>query len=131
MRYARVARLADRIAHQRLARVCFVDYAREIALVAMENAGSRDERIIAIGRLIRERESDDAEFALTVEDDRQACGIGSELLQRLISIAKNEKIGAVVGYILANNASMLRVCKRLGFSVQPGDIMVKATIKTS
>jgi acetyltransferase len=131
LRYARVTRLADRISHQRLARVCFVDYAREIALVAIENAGSNNERIIAIGRLIRERESDDAEFALTVEDDRQASGIGSELLQRLINIAKNEKIRAVVGYILANNASMLRVCKRLGFSVQPGDTMLKAIIKTS
>ena len=132
MRYASAMRLSDRVRHDRLARVCFIDYRREIALVAIEGDGAHA-AIVAIGRLIREHESDDAEFALTVQDDRQHLGLGTELLRRLVEIARHERYAAVVGYILAANTPMLHVCKRLGFSVEAprGATMLTVRISTA
>ncbi len=132
MRYATAMRLSDRVRHERLSRVCFIDYNREIALVAIETDPALGHRIVAIGRLIREHAADEAEFAMTVEDDRQKVGIGSELLRRLVDIARHENIGSVVGYILADNTSMLRVCQRLGFVVMPSsdDKMITVRIAT-
>jgi len=118
-RYAQLARLSDRVQHQRLSRVCFIDYAREMALVAVEDSPPMP-KIIAIGRLILEHEGDEAEFALTVEDDRQGLGIGRELLRRLVDIARREDIGSVVGYILSTNGAMLHICSELGFRITQG-----------
>jgi len=133
MRYAQALRLSDRVRHERLARVCFIDYRREIALVAEERPPDGDAAIVAIGRLIREHDADQAEFALTVEDDRQHLGLGAELLRRLVEIAGREGVGHVVGYILSDNLPMLRVCKRLGFTVvaPAGERMVTVRISTA
>jgi acetyltransferase len=131
MRYASAMRLSDRVRHERLARVCFIDYRREIALVGTEGTGPHA-KIIAIGRLIREHDANEAEFALTVEDERQRQGIGAELLRRLVDIARQERIGSVVGYILADNTPMLRVCERLGFVVEaPAATIVTVRISTA
>ena len=115
MRFAHLVGLDARIAHARLARSCFVDYGREIALVAQ----SRDDaaqRVLAIGNLVRTRSRGEAEFALLVADDHQRHGLGTELLRRLIAIARAEGIDEIVGYVLAGNTAMLTVCAHLGFT---------------
>jgi acetyltransferase len=113
-RYAHVVRLDQRISHNRLIRSCFIDYDREMALVALpEEAPSP--AIVAVGRLIKAHENDEAEFALLVTDTFQRHGLGAELLRRLIDIGRREGVGRIVGHILADNSAMLRVCKRLGF----------------
>jgi acetyltransferase len=56
-----------------------------------------------------------AEFAAVVSDSMQGKGLGTELVKRLIEIARAEKIARVRGDILAENTAMLNVCKKLGF----------------
>jgi acetyltransferase len=110
-RFAHYVGLEARVAHERLARVCFIDYDRQMALVAASGG-----TVAAVGRLIRDHVGDAAEFALTVADRFQSSGLGTEMLRRLIDIAGAEGIDSVYGFVLAENGAMLKVCSRLGFS---------------
>ncbi len=117
-RYLGVLGLERRIEHERLTRLCFIDYDREIALV-VESADPEtgEPRIRGVGRLVRLRCSVDAEYAVVVSDAMQGEGLGSQLLRRLIEVARVEGIRRIVGEVLPNNRRMLRACQRLGFQV--------------
>jgi len=126
LRYFHFLNLDARTAHDRLAHVCHVDYARERVLVAE----SSDGEIAAVGRLTRDETMDDAEFALLVSDAWQDRGIGSELLRRLVQLAREVGVRLVVGDILAENQGMQEVCSALGFELKYSleDHVVKATL---
>jgi acetyltransferase len=111
MRYAGFMKLDARVAHDRLARMCFIDYDREMALVA-----ERASEIVAVARLIRLRGSRDAEFALLVSDVLQGQGLGHALLSRLFEVGRDWGLERIVAEILPDNAAMRRVCKELGFT---------------
>jgi acetyltransferase len=117
-RYFGYLKLDFRIAHERLTRICFNDYDREIALVVQRiiPETSRPE-IIGIGRLIKTHRLDEAEFAIVISDEWQGKGLGSELLNRLVQIGKQEKLSRIIGHIIPDNLPMQRVCKKLGFDL--------------
>jgi acetyltransferase len=115
LRYAHAVGLTDRISHQQLARLCFIDYAHEMALVALRTDPTGEQELVAVGRLIMEHERNEAEFAMVISDSFQGKGLGSELLRRLVEIGRKERVGRIVGYILNRNRHMLDVCRRLGF----------------
>ncbi len=73
--------LKQRTVHERLWRVCFVDYDREIALVVDQRARNGQHQILAVGRLIKEHGIDYAELAALVSDAWPGKGLGSELLK--------------------------------------------------
>jgi acetyltransferase len=126
LRYLEHLKLDQRIAHQRLARLAFIDYDREMALVA-ENGGA----IVGVGRLSRNPlRRDEAEFALLVTDAFQGQGLGLDLLKRLLDVARAEGIRRVTAEMLPDNGAMQAVCKKLGFRLTGGvsDPTVKAVI---
>ena len=121
-RYLHSYKLDERTAHERLVRACFVDYDREMVLVAERAsalpAGGR--AIAGVGRLSRDRDGGDgAEFALLIGDPWQKQGIGRVLLRRLIEVARRERIGRVYADILVANGGMQRLCGELGFTLEP------------
>ncbi|MCG8607279.1 bifunctional acetate--CoA ligase family protein/GNAT family N-acetyltransferase [bacterium] len=118
LRYFLPMSLSARIAHERLSRICFIDYDREMALVAeRKDPESVESEILAVGRLSKIRNSNVAEFAILVSDKYQKCGLGTELLSQLIQVGKDEKIGKIIADILPENQGMRRVCQKLGFSM--------------
>jgi acyl-CoA synthetase (NDP forming)/GNAT superfamily N-acetyltransferase len=117
-RYLQLLKLEQRVAHERLTRICFNDYARELALVAVwTDFVTRQERVLAVGRLQRLRRSNEAEVAVVVADAYQGLGLGSELLRRLVEIARLEGITGLWADILAANSRMRRLCESLGFTL--------------
>jgi acetyltransferase len=115
-RYFHLMCLSQRVQHQRLARVCFIDNDRETALVAERSVdGAR--QILAVGRLTRIGAAAAAEFAILVSDRWQRHGLGAELLRQLIQVARAEGIEKVVGFILPENRAMETICRELGFSL--------------
>ena len=119
LRYFHMENLSSRVAHERLIRKCFIDYDREIALVAEHaNHASGDHEIMAVGRLTRVHGKRDAEVAVLVADQYQRGGLGSELLARLIQIARNEKLDRVGATILLENMAMRGLVSRCGFQIQ-------------
>ena len=85
-------------------------------MVLVAESASGD--IVAVGRLTRERDLAEAEFALLVSDAWQEHGLGTELLRRLVSLARGEGITRVFGNILPENRLMQEVCRQLGFGLQ-------------
>jgi acetyltransferase len=129
-RYFHPLRLEQRVDHERLSRVCFNDYDRELALIVERSDPERGGReIIAVGRLSRLPLSNEAEFAIVITDRYQRRGLGSELLRRLVEIGRAEGVGRVIGVILTDNYAMQRVCKRLGFRLHR--TLDNATITTA
>lgn len=132
LRYLHALKLSQRVAHDRLSRLCFVDYDREIALVADHRHGQTGEHeIIAVARLIKLHGTYDAEFALVVSDRHQRSGLGTEMLCRLVQIGRDEKLGRIVADILPENRGMQTVCGKLKFQLtqEPGEPVVKAVIE--
>ncbi len=129
MRYLHSMKLSQRIAHERLTRICFIDYDREMALVAeLRNPESGEREIIGAGRLKKVHGANEAEFALLVADPHQGKGLGAELTRRLIQVARDEKLERIVGDILPDNHVMLKLCEGLGFKLTRSieDPVVKA-----
>jgi acetyltransferase len=131
LRYLQVLKLSQRVAHERLARLCFIDYDRELALVAERKdptGGGRE--VIAVGRLIKQHGAAGAEFALLVSDRFQGSGLGTEILRRLLQAARAEKLRRVSADILPENRAMQRVCEKAGFRLVPSEAerLVKAVI---
>ena len=115
-RYFHAMRLTQRIAHERLTRICFIDYEREMALVVLRTDEKGDQEILGVGRLINVHGTKEGEFALLVSDNWHHRGLGIELLKRLVDIGRQEKLTRIFGDILPENRDMLRVCDKLGFS---------------
>jgi acetyltransferase len=118
LRYFQPLKLSLRTAHERLTRICFIDYDREMALVAEHKKDDGNPEIIAIGRLSRLRGRSDAEMAVLVDDRFQYQGLGTELYRRLIEIAHDEHLSSVTCTILNENREMQAICRRLGFQLE-------------
>lgn len=118
-RYFHMVSFDQRVAHERLVRVCFGDYDREIALVAEHRCPNAEEpELIAVGRLSKAHLRNEAELATLIVDEYQGRGLGTELFRRLIEIARAEKVDQVNVEILAGNQAMLAICRKLGFSLE-------------
>jgi acetyltransferase len=117
-RYFSQLKLDQRIAHERLTRICFIDYDREMALVAERDDGVAGRTIVGVGRLSKLRGTSEAEFAILIADQYQHQGLGSELLRRLIAVGRDEGVSAIVAEILPENMGMRRVVERLGFKTR-------------
>ena len=116
MRYFYSLSLKSRVAHERLVRICHVDDEREVALV-VDNTNKRtgQQQILGVGRLIRLDAQDEAEVAILVSDQYQKQGLGTELLRRLIQIARDQKLHRVSGELLRDNLAMQVIVRKLGF----------------
>jgi acetyltransferase len=115
-RYFGAIGLEQRTVHERLRRVCFNDYDREIALVVESNDPATE--ILAVARLSKVHGLNESEFALLIGDAWQDKGLGRELLKRLVQIARREKLERIFGRIAAGNAAMKRVSTRAGFGLR-------------
>ena len=77
---------------------------------------------IGVARYFRvEEEHETAEFALTIIDEYQSQGLGTELLNLLIHCARKNGIRKFIGYMLAENSSMLKILKHLGAQIRRED----------
>ncbi|MBV8606508.1 MAG: bifunctional acetate--CoA ligase family protein/GNAT family N-acetyltransferase [Singulisphaera sp.] len=131
LRYFQSVNLSRRVAHERLTRICFISYDREMVLVAdyLDPATDRHQ-ILAVGRLSRLRRRDEAELALLVRDDAQGKGLGTEILRRLLDIGRDERIRCFQADILPQNRAMQHICQKLGFHLEAEDpSVVKAELE--
>jgi acetyltransferase len=124
--------LDQRTAHERLTRICFIDYDREMALVAEQTDPETGEReIMGAARLSRRGAvPNEAEFSVLVSDRFQRRGIGTLLLNRLLEVARAENLSRVTAQILFDNRPMQRISKELGFHLRRDmeEMVVKADL---
>jgi len=110
--------LSQRVAHERLSRICHGDYERVITLVAERSDATGDDlRILGAARMSKIHGTESARFSILISDQAQGKGIGRELIKRLIQVAKGEKIKSLRALMTRDNHAMQHLCQKLGFSL--------------
>jgi acetyltransferase len=135
-RYFHMIALGQRVTHDRLTRICFNDYDREIALVAeYEDPKTTKRRILGVGRLSRETGTDVAQFSILISDSYQRRGLGTELLRRLVHVGREEGLQRITAEILPENLGMQAVCEKLKFrmkhSASEGLVRAEITLRAT
>lgn len=106
----------ERVSHERLVKISFIDYDREIVFIAESGV---EPEILAAARVSKVPFSKSATFGLVVKDKWQNRGLGTKLMQKLLQAAKEEGIEEIAAPMLAENHQMQALCKRLGFTLEP------------
>lgn len=117
-RYFEFMSLDERVAHERLIRICFPDYDREWTTVAEIDVGGV-RKIIGVGRIFRIPGTNMARFTMIIVDDYHNLGLGTILLKHLVNIAEKEKVEMIDARILSENIGMIKICQQLGFDITP------------
>jgi len=131
-RYFHAMKLGHRTAHERLLRICFIDYDREMALVADHlDPATGTHEILGVGRLNKSHSLQEADLGLIIRDSSQGKGLGIELLRRLIQVGRDEHLSRILADILPENRAMRRLCEKLGFKVvdDPENFTVRAELE--
>ncbi len=109
--YFRFFRVKRELTEKELTEFTNLDYRNEMALVAIA-----DGELVGVGRYsTTDDENDGAEVAFTVADARQGRGIGTLLVFRIASYARERGITGFKAYVLADNHAMMRVFRNAGF----------------
>jgi acetyltransferase len=114
-RYFSPLELSFRTSHERLITKCFIDYDREMALVAEHKDADGNSEILGIARLIRDHTGNSAEVAFVVADKFQRKGLGRFLMEKTIEIARNEGLSSIHGVLLFDNSEMRKLFESVGF----------------
>lgn len=115
-RYMRFFSPLKELSRDMLIKLTQIDYDREIALVAL--MGKNDSQtMVGVSRIIVFPDRTQAEFAIAVSDQWQGKGIGSSLLTQCLKAARQMGIHRVMGVVLSENTQMLKLGKKLGFSI--------------
>jgi acetyltransferase len=115
--YYRFFGMLKELKPEMLARFTQIDYDREIALVAIDE-DSQPESMLGVARIIGDPDSKTGEFAVLVGDAWQGKGVGSNLLEKCLSIAEKQGFQTVHGIVLHENRNMLALGKKLGFDIK-------------
>lgn len=99
----------------RAARLCQIDYDREMVLVAQECEGD----VSGLARLVFDPDFLSAECFVVVRSDAQAGGLGRLLLDNALTYASTRGARRVWGDILSDNTAVLDMARRLGGRLQP------------
>ncbi len=118
LHYLRPMLLTDRVAHERLARICHCDYDREITLVAERQDKTGERQMLGAARMSKQHGMDEALFTVLISDQAQGLGIGSGLARQHVKVARDEKLSRLVAEMTPDNKAMQRVCETLGFRLR-------------
>ncbi len=102
--------------HEVASQFCFIDYDREIAIVA-EITEKGKKKIIGVGRLIADPDVEIMEYAILITDEWQQKDLGYIITEFCINIAKNNGIKRLVAETTKNNKPMISVFKKLNFKI--------------
>jgi acetyltransferase len=129
LRYLHPFELSQRTEHERLTRICFIDYNREMALVVERRNEQGESQIIAVSRMSKVHGVSEADLAALVRDGFQGKGLGAELYRQMLQIARDEKLSKVHANMSEENLEMMAICRRLGFNFAEGkDKLVHAEL---
>jgi acetyltransferase len=114
LRYFHMEKLDSRVVKK-----CFINYESEMALVAdWQNPSTGEHQILAVGRMTKIPDVCEAEVAVLVSDRAQKQGLGTELVRRLIEVARDEKLEQLVAVILPENYGMMALARHFRFTVR-------------
>ncbi len=105
------------LSHQFLARMTQIDYAREMAFIALRGGAGGAQDMLGVVRFFADPDYEKAEYAVMVRSDLKGQGLGWVLMRHLIRYARSEGLKVLYGTVLKENVTMMRMCRDLGFDV--------------
>lgn len=117
-RYYRFLHPIAELSQDMIARFTQIDYAREMALIALDTEKPADSKIIGVARYYPNQDYVSAEFAVAIGDAWQKRGLGAQLMKQLIECATRAGYSRIEGTIHPLNVGMLRLATSLGFAVE-------------
>ncbi len=118
--YLRFFGQVPKVTHEWLSRFTHIDYDREMAIIAeLEEDGIP--KMIGVVRIIQDLAGESAEYAITVADPWQGQGLGSQLTDYILEIARDKGLKKINATVLATNDRMLALFRRKGFRIQRDD----------
>ena len=117
-RYMRFMRVVREPNLERLRQVLGSFPENGIGLVATAPAADGVD-IVGSAVAVIESEPGTCEFAINVDSRFGGAGLATELMRHLIEAASQRGLKVMEGFVLAENQSMLRLARRLGFSIAP------------
>lgn len=109
-RYFRPVRALPHITAQGLVNI---DYEHDMAIVAVTGLIGK-EKIVGLGRYVRDKDDDLAEVAYTIHDQYQGQGLGTILQDHLTAYAKLRGVKGLWAVSFGSNKAMLSVFGKLG-----------------
>src|SRR2546423_2173170 len=116
-RYNRFLGGGVRLTSEILEKFTRIDFRRDMALIATATIEDA-ETAIGVARYVRLADGVSCEFAITIADSWQGCGIGRKLLAMLVDSARGHGMRQIIGDVLATNTPMLRLARSRGFRVE-------------
>jgi acetyltransferase len=128
-KYFRFMNALQELSQGMLVRLTQIDYWNEMALIAVRIDGG-GELQIGVARYTTNLDQKGCEFALVVGDAWQGRGIGHQLMEKLMEIARDRGLERIEGQVLSNNARMLNLMTSLNFSIDndPEDPAIKRVV---
>jgi acetyltransferase len=102
--------------HEIATQFCFIDYAREIAIVA-EVVEDGKKKLIGVGRLIADLDHETVEYAVLISDAWQKKELGTLLTEYCVEIARQWHLKRIAAETTKDNQAMITVFRKLGFTV--------------
>lgn len=106
------------LSHRYLARLTQIDYAREMAFVAI---AKNSDALLGVVRIVLEPDLWRGEYGIIVRSDLKGKGLGWRLMQHLIAYARHEGVREITGLVLSANTPMLDMARKLGFKASTAD----------
>ncbi len=100
-----------------LARLTQIDYAREMAFIAVRLLPDASEQTLGVVRAVIDPDNIDAEFALIVRSDLKAQGLGYLLLHKMIDYLARRGTQRMIGIVLRENDAMRELVRTQGFGI--------------
>lgn len=117
-RYKRYFAELPQFSHEQMARLAQIDYAREMAFIAVANNSQQQEEILGVVRVQIDPDNIQAEFAMAVRSELKGIGLGSRLLQKMIDYCRSQGTQKIIGYTMLENSGMANLARKLGFTVK-------------
>ncbi|MBN2635816.1 MAG: bifunctional acetate--CoA ligase family protein/GNAT family N-acetyltransferase [Prolixibacteraceae bacterium] len=104
--------------HEVATQFCFIDYDREIAIVAEHEKEDGSKELIGVGRLIADPDLEVMEYAILITDKWQKKELGYTLTNYCMKIAKSRGIKMLKAETTKDNKPMISVFRKLNFKIR-------------
>ncbi len=98
-----------------LARLTQIDYAREMAFLAVVQDAAGAEQTLGVVRAIADPDNIAAEFGIIIRSDLKGGGLGRILLDKMVRYARDNGTQRLIGTVISGNKPMLQLAHELGF----------------
>ena len=104
--------------HEAATEYCYIDYDREIAIVAEMTGKDHSKKLLGVGRLVADPDHETVEYAILIEDEWQQKDLGNILTDYCLEISGSWNLKRLVAQTTTDNKRMISVFRKRGFEIR-------------